>query len=242
MLKHTSHMLLRFFAFLILFSITTAVFSCIASVNSQKLESTASSSEQKRLTVILDAGHGGEDGGAVSASGIFEKDLNLSIASRLKTLFEANGVEVIMTRTKDTLLYDRNVNYMGRKKVLDLEARKEIGEKYPNALFISIHMNAYPLTQYKGLQVWYSENNQQSREYAEEIQKTVCKTLQAENKRQIKPATSAIYLLHNLKSPSILIECGFLSNKEEAECLSDPAYQSSLAFAIFVSVMEAYSR
>jgi N-acetylmuramoyl-L-alanine amidase len=197
--------------------------------------------EASTLTVIIDAGHGGEDGGAVSGSGLFEKDLNLAMAKQLEAFFKANGVTVVMTRETDTLLYDRTVDYQGRKKALDLLARRRIGEANPNAIFISIHMNAYPLPQYHGLQVWYSKNNPQSERIAESIQKTVADALQPQNDRAVKPATSAIYLLHHLATPAVLVECGFLSNAEEAEKLSDPSYRESLAFAIFLAVMEAHT-
>ncbi len=189
-------------------------------------------------TVILDAGHGGEDGGAVSASGISEKELNLAIAKQLQVLLEANGVRVVMTRKTDILLYDRNVDYQGRKKALDLAARRRIGEETPDSIFVSIHMNAYPLSEYHGLQVWYSPNNEASAPLAESIQSRVCETLQPENHRRIKSATGSIYLLHHLTSPAVLVECGFLSNPEEAERLSDPDYQKELSTVLFLAIME----
>ena len=191
------------------------------------------------FTVILDAGHGGEDGGAVSASGIYEKDLNLALAKRLQELLEANGVTVVMTRETDILLYDRNVNYQGRKKALDLAARRKIAEANPNAIFVSIHMNSYPLSQYSGLQVWYSSNHPQSQAIAEQIQSTVTSLMQPENDRSVKAGTASIYLLHHLTSPAVLIECGFLSNAEEAALLNTSAYQSRLAFSIFLSIMQS---
>ena len=95
----------------------------------------------RRRTIILDAGHGGEDGGAVSSSGALEKDLNLSLTLLLRDMLRANGIHVILTRESDALLYDRNVDFHGRKKALDLAARKTIAESTPNSLFVSIHMN-----------------------------------------------------------------------------------------------------
>ena len=120
-------------------------------------------------------------------------------------------------------------------------ARRRIGEANPNAIFISIHMNAYPLPQYHGLQVWYSKNDPRSEMVAKSIQETVAKALQPQNDRAVKPATSSIYLLHHLTTPAVLVECGFLSNAEEAKRLNDPVYQESLAFAIFLAVMEAHT-
>ena len=194
---------------------------------------------KKAFTVVLDAGHGGEDGGAVGASGLYEKDLNLRVASLVRELLEANGVTVVMTRETDTLLYDRNVDYHGRKKALDHAERLRIGQTTENSIFVSIHMNAYPQTQYHGLQVWYSPNDPHSAEIAETIQSTVREHLQPENTRRTKAATSSIYLLHHLNTPAVLIECGFLSNPEEAASLSDDEYQRKLAFLIFLAIMEA---
>jgi len=193
----------------------------------------------KPFTVVIDAGHGGEDGGAVSGSGLFEKDLNLSIALSLRDLLEANGIRVVMTRTTDVLLYDRDVDYHGRKKALDLAARRKIAEETENAIFVSIHMNAYPLSQYRGLQVWYSQNDPHSMKLAETIQTNARAMLQPENERKIKSATSSIYLLHHLNCPAVLVECGFLSNPEDAAALASPEYRNQLAFLIFLSILEA---
>ena len=190
------------------------------------------------LTVVIDAGHGGEDGGAVSKSGLYEKDLNLQIASRLCEMLKANGVNVVMTRTEDILLYDRTVDYQGRKKALDLAARKKIAEETPGCIFVSIHMNSYPQPQYRGLQVWYSANNPDSLLLAQSIQQTVAASLQSDNNRQVKRANSAIYLLHHLHVPAVLVECGFLSNPEEAALLADEEYQQKLTLLLFQAIMK----
>ncbi len=228
-----------FFCFLLAFTALASTFSLLTHrpyVTDPELDADASVTQ---YTVILDAGHGGEDGGTVSASGILEKDLNLKIAFLLRDMLEANGVRVIMTRTTDVLLYDRNTDYRGRKKALDLAARRKIAEETQNAVFVSIHMNAYPQTQYSGLQVWYSPNHDESKALAEEIQKTVQDMLQPQNDRQPKSATSAIYLLYHLQCPAVLVECGFLSNPEEAERLNDPVYQQRLAGILFLSISQA---
>ncbi|MBE6530370.1 MAG: N-acetylmuramoyl-L-alanine amidase [Ruminococcaceae bacterium] len=190
-------------------------------------------------TIVLDAGHGGEDGGAVSQSGILEKEINLSIAKRLEALLTANGFRVVMTRTEDELLYDKNTDYQGRKKSLDLAARRKIAEETPNCIFVSIHMNSYPDARYNGLQVWYSPNNPSSKVIADTIQETIKTNLQPENDRKTKAATSAIYLLHHLTVPSVLVECGFLSNSEEAEKLNTPEYQEQLALVLSLAIGNA---
>ena len=121
-------------------------------------------------TVVIDAGHGGEDCGALSAAGLLEKDVNLAVAFALQDLLEANGIPVVMTRTEDVLLYDRGADYEGRKKVLDLAARLAIADETEDSLFVSIHMNAFPQTQYSGMQVWYGTGDARSREIAQSVQ------------------------------------------------------------------------
>lgn len=193
---------------------------------------------QEMPTIIIDAGHGGEDGGAGGKNGIIEKDLNLEIAFLLRDMLRASGINVIMTRTEDVLLYDRNADYMGHKKSLDLRARLDIAKSVPNSIFISIHMNAFPSEKYSGLQVWYSRNNGESKLLAEIIQSTVKAKLQPENNRKIKAADSSIYLLDRAPWAAVLVECGFLSNENEAEKLSDPLYRQSLAFLLFSAITE----
>ncbi len=194
--------------------------------------------------IVIDAGHGGEDGGTSSAAGVLEKDLNLSVAFALRDLLEAAGVPVVMTRTEDTLLYDRNVDFQGRKKVLDLAARRIVAEKTAAAaaesggtsLFISIHMNAFPAPQYSGMQVWYGTGHPLSAEVAGSIQ-AASSAIMPDNHRRIKAAGSNIYLLDRIKSPAVLVECGFLSNPAEAERLSREAYRYAVAAVVFAGTM-----
>lgn len=192
-------------------------------------------------TIVIDAGHGGEDGGTQSAQGLFEKDVNLAIAEMLNDMLRAAGIPTVMTRTEDILLYDRNVDYHGRKKVLDLAARRKIAESTENALFISIHMNAFPQTQYHGLQVFYSPHQIESKELADLIQQTTKEVLQPDNERKTKKATSSIYLLDRLTCPAVLVECGFLSNPTEAEQLSHDEYRQQVAMVLFSAIMRQIS-
>ncbi|MBQ5724771.1 MAG: N-acetylmuramoyl-L-alanine amidase [Clostridia bacterium] len=186
--------------------------------------------------VVIDAGHGGEDGGTISATGLCEKNVNLSIALYLRDILEAAGVPTVMTRTEDILLYDRTIDYHGRKKVLDLAARLAIGEATEASLFVSIHQNAFPATQYAGLQVWYGIADPRSKTIAAAMQEAGL-LLDPENRRQIKPAGSNIYLLDRLKTPAVLVECGFLSNPEEASRLGDATYQRSLALLLASTIL-----
>ena len=191
--------------------------------------------DRKLTCVVIDAGHGGEDGGAISADGLYEKDVNLAVAFALRDLLEMNGIPVIMTRDEDILLYDRNVDYQGRKKVLDLAARKTIADNSGDCLFVSIHMNAFPQAQYSGTQVWYGTKDTLSQAIAADIQKSAL-LLQPKNHRKIKAAGSNIYLLDKITAPCVLVECGFLSNPEEAALLADHDYQKALAFMIFSGI------
>lgn len=186
--------------------------------------------------VIIDAGHGGEDGGAVGIDGTLEKDLNLSIALELYEMLYAEGINARLTRTEDILLYDRNSDYQGHKKAQDAAARLKVAEEYDNAIFISIHMNSFPQEKYKGLQVYYSVNSPMSATLAQTVQELVVTNLQADNTRKIKPSESGIYLLEKVQHPAVLIECGFISNREECSNLNSPSYRSRLCLVLFTAI------
>ena len=190
-----------------------------------------------RKTIIIDAGHGGEDGGAIGVNGILEKELNLKTAQQIYTLLKFSGYEVIMTRAYDKMLYDIHSDYQGKKKVLDLAARLNIIESTSPDLFLSIHMNSFPEHQYKGLTVYYSKNNALSITIASAIQKTVKDSFQTDNNREIKEAGNNIYLLDRATCPAILIECGFLSNPEECELLCDHRYRQAMTLPIFCATV-----
>ncbi len=231
---------LRFLFFLFLFTVLSIILClCAWKFMPSVPAAQSTSSDEKFSVVVLDAGHGGEDGGAVSESGIVEKDLNLKITLLLRDLLEANGIQVILTRETDTMLYPKDIDYQGRKKVLDLAERKRIADETPNSVLISIHMNTYPLSSCQGLQVWYSANDERSQLLANEIQSTTKKLLQPENERKIKPADSHIYLLHKASTPAILVECGFLSSPTEALRLESEEYQKQLALTIFLGILQS---
>ena len=193
--------------------------------------------EPETFTVSIDAGHGGEDGGAVGIDGrTVEKDVNLSVSLYLGRLLEAEGVNVIYTRTEDILLYDRNVDYNGRKKNLDLQARLKIAQNNPNALFVSIHMNAFGDSKYSGMQVYYFDSADGGQLLADQIQK-MSRFLDPSNDRKIKKANSSIFLLNRAPGVAVLVECGFLSNYEECSLLSSDDYQKKVAFAVFRGIM-----
>ena len=163
------------------------------------------------------------------------------VALLLADMLRANGVDVVMTRTEDILLYDPTDDYHGRKKMLDLAARLKIGKETPNSIFVSIHMNSFPQEKYSGLQVYYSKNDAESKRIADLIQSNTQTYLQPLNTRKTKGATSSIFLLDRLQTPAVLIECGFLSNYNEAKLLSCAEYRKKLAFVIFCSLTDYIS-
>jgi N-acetylmuramoyl-L-alanine amidase len=189
-------------------------------------------------TVVIDAGHGGEDGGAVAKSGVCEKDINLKISLMLGDVFNAAGYSVVQTRTEDKLLYDRNADFKGRKKILDMAARLDTANSCGAQLFISIHINSFPQSKYRGLQVYYSPNHKGSEAVAQKIQALASSSLQPENTREVKPSGGRIYLLDKLEYPAVLVECGFLSNPDEVALLCDDAYLQRLALVIFAAASE----
>lgn len=184
------------------------------------------SKTDSRPVIILDAGHGGEDSGAVGIGQVLEKDLNLSLTLRLRDLLTFEGWRVIMTRQDDRLLYDPSVSVS--HKVQDLKTRLDYGNRYPNAVFVSIHMNKYPAESCKGLQVYYSPNHTASSTLADRIQGDVKLYLSPENHRLPKKATTSIYILSRIRIPAVLVECGFISNPEDTLMLSDATYQKKL--------------
>ena len=196
---------------------------------------------QPSLTIVIDAGHGGEDGGC-EGNGLIEKDLNLDISMRLASLLRDAKINVVMTRETDILLYDPTSDYEGKKKAQDVRKRLQIANEQQNAVLVSIHMNYFAQTQYSGLQVWYGENDARSRILANLIQSNVKSELQPNNKRNIKKSTSSIFLLHNADFPAVLVECGFLSNPDEARALGDAEYRQKLAEIIFKSIMTYISQ
>ena len=193
-----------------------------------------------RPTIVIDAGHGGEDGGASLYGGAPEKELNLRIAKDLRDMLALLGFKVVMTRTDDTLLYDKNSDYHGHKKSMDLANRLKIARETENAILISIHMNAFPETKYSGLQVYYSKNEANSQNLALLVQELNKSLLSPENERKIKQAGSNIYLLDRFDRTAILIECGFLSNDTERELLNTAEYRQKLS-AVFLSAIMKFT-
>jgi len=189
--------------------------------------------------ILLDAGHGGEDGGAVGVGGLVEKDLNLAVTLKVETYLRAMGYQTILTRATDTDLHDSAASNVRARKTTDIHNRFRLMEALRDKdLFVSIHMNKFPGSAAHGTQVFYSKNTPQSAVLAESIQRSVVRLVQPGNTRQVKPSGDSIYLLYYAKKTAVLVECGFLSNAGDAEKLQQDDYQNQIAFAIACGILE----
>ena len=183
--------------------------------------------------VVIDAGHGGTDPGKVGVDGSLEKDINLAVAKRLKTYLEQDDIRVIMTRETDTGLYSDTDS---RKKMADMKKRCEIIEESGADLVVSIHQNSYHEEYVHGAQVFYYGTSEPGKALAELIQKKMIDYVDPENRRQAK-ANESYYILKKTNVPIAIVECGFLSNWEEAKKLQDPGYQNKIAWAVAMGMI-----
>lgn len=186
--------------------------------------------------LILDAGHGGEDGGAVSCTGTKESTINLAIVLRMDQILGLLGEAPLVLRDADISLHDPQSETLREKKVSDLKNRAEAVNATPNATLISIHQNSYPDSRYRGTQIFYAPT-EGSAELAAAIQTAVCQTLQPANTRQAKAIPETVYLMNHIGNRAVLIECGFLTNPEEESNLRQPNYQCKLALVLSNSVI-----
>lgn len=214
------------------------VAGCFIIRGGQRLVSSVSSGEvlisKDRPCVVIDAGHGGKDPGKVGIDGSLEKDINLQIALKLQKFLEMQDVEAILTRDSDTGLYDENTS---NKKVQDMKNRVALIEEKKPVLTVSIHQNSYHEEYVHGAQVFYYTGSEQSKELAQRIQQVMALELDRDNARQAK-ANDSYYLLKKTSSPIVIVECGFLSNYEEAQKLSSDLYQEKVAWAIHLAIMQ----
>lgn len=200
-------------------------------VNSLQVEN------KKSVCVVIDAGHGGSDPGKVGINNQLEKELNLRVAEILKGFLQAEGVEVVMTRQSDDGLYDEDAS---NKKVQDMKRRLEIIEKADPEIVVSIHQNSYHEEYVKGAQVFYYSTSENSRQLAEVIQEQL-RSLDTDNRREAK-GNDSYFLLKKTSKPIVIVECGFLSNREEAEKLSSNLYQEKMAWNIHMGIMKYLNR
>lgn len=186
--------------------------------------------------IILDAGHGGFDGGCTSAEGIPEKGINLNIMLKLRDMLEMNGYEVIVTRDEDRSIHDDGIEGLSAQKSSDMDNRLDIFNSRDHAVCVSIHQNQFNESRYSGAQMFYSSTNKKSEPLAKAIQKRFVEFLQPDNSREIKQCGKELFLCYYSKNPTVMVECGFLSNPEEAALLADEDYQSKVAFTIFSGI------
>lgn len=186
------------------------------------------------LTVAVDAGHGGIDAGKVSAKGLLEKDVNLSIAKKLKDLLEQEHIKVLMTRTDDNGLYDEGEP---NKKQQDMKRRCALIDEGAPILAVSIHQNSYTQESVKGPQVFFYATSEEGRALAQKLQDSLNQRLEVERPRAVK-ANDSYYLLRKTAAPIVIVECGFLSNPQEAQLLAKEEYQQKVAEALCDGILE----
>ena len=184
-----------------------------------------------RWTLILDAGHGGEDGGASSASGQLESQINLAIVRKTEALMVFLGIRPLLTREEDVSIHDSAARTLHEKKVSDLKNRVAMINGTDNALLISVHQNHFTDPRYSGAQTFYTPGDI-SRQWGEETQKLLRAILDPANDRKARPVPDSAYLFSHIDCPAILVECGFLSNGREASLLATDAYQRKIAVAL----------
>ena len=190
-------------------------------------------------SIIIDAGHGGEDGGATSCTGVLESQINLEISLKLNDLLNILGIKTVMIRTDDRSVYTQGTT-IAQKKISDLKERVRITNEVQNPILISIHQNYYTNSKYNGTQVFCNQD-EESIQLAKTIQ-TACKeNLNNQNNRKIKQA-KGIYLMEKIQCTAVLIECGFLSNPEEEAKLRDSEYQKNLSAVIATTVCNHLDR
>lgn len=217
----------------LLMSVIILVCACVLAKKSA-VYVTGQKVEEQKNCIVVDVGHGGFDSGKIGVNGELEKDINLQVALKLKKELEEKGMEVIMTREEDKGLYDENAN---NKKVQDLQRRCDLINEQKPLLTVSIHQNSYTSPEIKGAQVFYYTTSTESQKIAEIIQETLIQEADPDNHRKAK-ANDSYYMLKKTSSPIVIVECGFLSNPEEAGKLADEAYQQKLAEAVRIGIFK----
>lgn len=225
----------RLLFFLLLLFLGTAAYAIVSHTSALP-----SFSRTDTPTIVLDAGHGSPDGGAVGVSGTKEKDINLSIVLKLQEIFENRGARIILTREDDNAIYDDNASTIHEKKVSDMHNRLNIINNSNADLFLSIHMNSFSNSKSNGLHVFYARNHPETVALAEQISEKICSLTGAEI-HEVKTASDTLYLMKSPQPAALLIECGFISNPDEEQKLITDEYQSKIAFAIADAVFDYYS-
>jgi N-acetylmuramoyl-L-alanine amidase len=213
------------------------VFSCAVQLTRTVSAGAAEESQDTPVTIIIDAGHGGEDGGASTADGVPESKINLEIALRLNDLLHLLGHDTVMVRTSDISIYSAGAETIAQKKVSDLKNRVALIEQTENALLVSIHQNTFSDSKYAGAQVFYAPTEGSS-QLAELTQSIFGAQVDTNNHRKAKKISQSVYLMNHISCTGILAECGFLSNDDEAVRLQTRDYQIKLAAALSGAIQQ----
>ncbi len=222
-------------------AVCTGVVFCSYRYMDKNALQTSGTLKNNKPIIVLDAGHGGIDGGCSSADGVPEKGINLNIVMCLKDMFEVNGYDVELTRNDDRSIHDDGIEGIANQKSSDMDNRLEIFNKHQNSICISIHQNQFTDPKYNGAQMFYSDTNSESKYLAQKMQEKIVQYLQPENNRETKLCGKELFLCYFSENPTVMAECGFLSNPQEAEKLKDEDYQKQMAFSIFAAVNEYLS-
>ncbi len=214
------------------------VFTFIASSKNEKYIDTVSLPISGK-TVVVDAGHGVPDEGAEVGDGTTEAETNLKIALKLQNLLEQSGCNVVLTRSDENAIYDIDSKTLKQKKISDIRNRVKIGNESSADIFVSIHLNKIPQTQYSGWQTFYNEKSPEGKKLATSIQQNLNEAIQKENNR-IASKIENIYIINNVQIPTTIVECGFLSNEEEKKNLLTDSYQNRLAWGIYNGIIDYF--
>ena len=205
--------------------------------NKQNAPDAVTASLSPMPVIVLDAGHGGIDGGCSTADGVPEKGINLNILLDLRDLLVISGYEVQVTRDTDRSIHDQGIEGIANQKASDMDNRLAILNEPQNAVCISIHQNQFTDPKYSGAQMFFSDSNDRSESLAQMLQ-TQFQMLQPQNSREIKRCGKELFLCYYCKHPMVMAECGFLSNPEEAALLSSEEYQRKVAFTLYAGLMQ----
>ena len=228
-------MLMIIFVFL-----SFAVYGIINVIKMQDKAITTNAIPITNKIVVVDAGHGKPDEGATGFNGTTEQAINLEIALKLQKLIEQSGGKAILTRSDENGIYSSNVSGIRNSKISDTKNRVDIGNNSGADIFVSIHLNKFPASEkYNGWQSFYQKNSERSKKLARSVQDNLNKNIEKENKREIMPISN-IYIMDNVKIPSVIVECGFLSNREECSALKTEEYQNKIVWGIFTGLQEYF--
>lgn len=222
----------------VLFIIISYTITGVLSLKNNSINANATPSTEK--IIVLDAGHGKPDEGAVGIYGTTEEAINLKIVLKLQALLEQSGAEVLLTRSDENGIYSENSNTIKSKKISDIKNRVKIGNTEGVDIFVSIHLNKFEQEKYSGWQTFYQENSEDSHNLAQCIQEGLNNEISETENDRVPLKLKDIYIMDNVKAPTVTVECGFLSNKIEAKQLEDESYQNRLAWGIYTGIQEYF--